>query len=341
MTLSKKELCTTNKEMKKKRISFSCFHLSGIKTAVSAMALAMLTATAMAQQRFVFMPQWTAQAQFAGYYVAKEKGFYEAEGIDVDIVHPSATQSTLSRVENEEIDATTLELCQALKIADSGVPVVNILQTSMNNSLTIVSRRGKDPLTQTGARVGIWSTDFGDIAMCMSANEHLDYEWIKYAANMNLFVKGAVDAIVAMSYNEFYQLLQTGLPITEASVYRFCDHEYNVQDDGVYMRRDQYEQHKEQAVKFANASRRGWEWAAQHPDEALEIVMKYVRENHIATNRTLQRLMLAEILRLQVDRESGRREFRLRPDMVQLACRLMMDSHMLNHEVTYQQLIAE
>ena len=47
----------------------------------------MLTAnTVNAQKRFVFMPQWTAQAQFAGYYVAMEKGFYKAEGIDVDIV---------------------------------------------------------------------------------------------------------------------------------------------------------------------------------------------------------------------------------------------------------------
>ena len=297
--------------------------------------------TASAQERFVFMPQWTAQAQFAGYYVAFEKGFYKAEGINVDIVHPSATQSTLSRVNNDDIQATTLQLCQAMKVIDGGVPLVNILQTSMNNSLTIVSRRGKNPLTQKGARVAIWSADFGDMALCMSAKEHLEYDWVKYAANMNLFIKGAVDAAVAMSYNEFYQLVQTGLSVTETNVYRFCDHEYNVQDDGVYMRRDQYEQRKDQALKFAKASRKGWEWAAAHPDETLEIVMKYVRENHIATNRTLQKLMLAEVLRLQVDRESGKREFRLRPDMVDLASRLMIESHLLTHKVTYQQLKTE
>ena len=301
--------------------------------------LMILTALAVkAEDCFVFMPQWTAQAQFAGYYVAMEKGFYKAEGIHVDIVHPSATQSTRSRVENDGIHATTLELCQAMKLIDSGIPVVNILQTSMNNALTIVSRRGKNPLTQKGARVAVWSTDFGDIAMCMSKREHLDYEWIKYAANMNLFIKGAVDAAVAMSYNEYYQLVQTGLPVTEASVYRFCEHEYNVQDDGVYMRRDQYEQRKDQAAKFAKASRKGWEWAAAHPDETLEIVMKYVRDNHIATNRTLQKLMLTEVLRLQVDRESGKREFRLRPDMVDFASRLMLDSRLLKQKVTYQQL---
>jgi len=268
-----------------------------------------------------------------------EKGFYKAEGIDVDIVHPSATQSTLSRVQNEEVDATTLQLCQALKVVDGGVPLVNILQTSMNSSLTIVSRRGMDPLKQKGARVAIWSAEFGDMARCMSAQEHLDYEWVHYASTMNLFIKGAVDAAVAMSYNEFYQLVQTGLPVTEASVYRFCDSDYNVPDDGVYMRRELYEQKKEQALKFAKASRKGWEWAAAHPDETLEIVMKYVRENHIATNLTLQKLMLAEVLRLQIDRETGKREFRLNPNMVLLASNLMMRNHLLTHDVSYEQLM--
>jgi len=145
---------------------------------------------------------------------------------------------------------------------------------------------------------------------------------------------------LAMSYNEYYQLLQTGIPLTEDNVYRFCDHGYNVQEDGVYMRRDYYEKHREQAHKFAEASRKGWEWAAAHPEETLEIVMKYVNENHIATNRILQRLMLKEVLRLQIDRDSKKREFRLRPDMVKLASRMMVDNLMLNHEVTYEQLIA-
>jgi NitT/TauT family transport system substrate-binding protein len=105
------------------------------------------------------------------------------------------------------------------------------------------------------------------------------------------------------------------------------------------MRRDYYEKHPDQARKFAQASRRGWEWAAQHPEEALDIVMQYVDRENIATNRIMQRLMLKEVLRLQIDRESKKREFRLRPDMVRLASRLMLHNHMLSREVTYQELI--
>jgi len=290
-------------------------------------------------ETIVFTPQWTAQAQFAGYYVAEAKGFYRQAGVKVKIEHPSATQPAMSRLHNNECQATTLQLCQAMEIVAAGVPLVNILQTSMNNAMVIVSSRGKDPLTQKGARVGIWSVGFGQLAICMSNKEHLDYQWIRFAQNINLFVSGALDATLAMSYNEYYQLVQAGVEMTDKNVYRFCDHGYNVQEDGLYMTREYYQEHQEQARRFAEASRRGWEWAAKHPEETLDIVMQYVDKDHIATNRVLQRLMLKEVLRLQVDRESKKREFRLRPDMVQQASRLMVENRMLSREVKYEELI--
>ena len=303
----------------------------------------LLLATAVftrAQERLVFTPQWTAQAQFAGYYVAQEKGFYKDVGIDVEIIHPTATLSAMNRISRNQSHATTMQLCQAMEIIDNGTPLVNILQTSMNNAMVIASRRNMDPLSQKGARVGIWSAGFGQLAICMSQKDSLDYEWIRFATNVNLFIKGAIDATLAMSYNEYYQLVQAGYQLDSTNVYRFCDHGYNVQEDGVYVTQSYYRKHKDLVHKFADASRKGWEWAAEHPEETLEIVMKYVKENRIATNLVLQRLQLAEVLRLQLDRESGEREFRLRPDMVKLASDLMVEFNMLRHEVTYE-MIAE
>lgn len=296
--------------------------------------------TASAQdETFVFTPQWTAQAQFAGYYVAEAKGFYREAGVNVRIEHPSSTQPAMNRLRKNLCQATTLQVCQAMEIVCDGIPLVNILQTSMNNAMVIVSARGKDPLSQKGAKVGIWSVGFGQLAICMSFRENLDYQWVRFAQNVNLFVAGALDATLAMSYNEYYQLVQAGIEMNEKNVYRFCDHGYNVQEDGVYMARDYYETHKDQARKFAAASRKGWEWAAQHPEETLDIVMQYVDREHIATNRVMQRLMLTEVLRLQVDRESKKREFRLRPDMVQLASRMMVENHMIDREIKYSELV--
>lgn len=302
------------------------------------MAAAVLTGQAQTET-IVFTPQWTAQAQFAGYYVAETKGFYREAGVNVKIEHPSITQPALYRIRNNESQATTLQLCQAMEIIDDGIPLVNILQTSMNNGMVIVSRRDMDPLQQKGIKVGIWNAGFGQLAICMSIKEHLNYEWIRFASNINLFLSGAIDATLAMSYNEYYQLAQAGVQLTERNVYRFSDHGYNVQEDGVYMTRAYYEQHRDQARRFAQASKRGWEWAAEHPKETLDIVMDYVKKNHVGTNRILQKLMLDEVLRLQINRETQKREFRLRPDMVRRANRLLLDNMMLDHEVTYEQLI--
>ena len=292
-------------------------------------------------QKLIFTPQWTAQAQFAGYYVAQDMGFYKDAGLDVEIVHPSATESAMNRINDNKSHAITLMLPQAMEIIDSGVRLVNILQTSMNSGLVIVSRRNEDPLKQKGIRVGVWSAGFDQLPITMSLKENLDFQWVRFASGINLMLSGAIDATVAMSYNEYYQLMQAGVELTDTNVYRFCDHGYNVQEDGVYVTLDFYKKNKEAALKFAEASRRGWEWAAEHPDETLDIVMKYVREGRVETNRILQELMLEEILRLQLDRESGKREFRLRPDMVQQMSQLMVDNQLLLNGVTYEDLIAQ
>ena len=289
-------------------------------------------------QKIIFTPQWTAQAQFAGYYVAQDMGFFQEEGLDVEIVHPSTTRPAMNRIRNNESQATTLDLCQAIEISAEGIPMVNILQTSMQNSLLIISQEGVDPLSQKGQRVGTWSIGFNHMALCMDRMEQLEIEWIPFNTNVNLFVTGALPSTLAMEYNEYYQLLQAGMSIKEEQVYRFADHGYNVQEDGVYMTRSYYRRHKQQAEAFAKACRRGWEWAAEHPEETLDIVMKYVHADHIATNRVMQKLMLQTILRLQLDKESGEREFRLRPDMVQLANTLLLQNHLIPKSVTYEDL---
>lgn len=314
--------------------------MKNIPPILAFLAALFLGGAAEAQQKYVFTPQWTPQAQFAGYYVAQELGFYKDAGIDLEIVHPNSTESAMSRLRQDKCHFTTIQLCQAMEIIDSGMPLVNILQTSMNNGLVIVSRNHLNPAQQKGIRVGTWSVGFDQIALAMSLKEDLNYQWIRFANSINLFLAGAIDATLAMSYNEYYLLKQSGVEVTEENTYRFCDHNYNVQEDGVYMKPDFYEKNKEVARRFAEASKRGWIYCAEHPDEALEIVMKYVTMYHVATNRVMQKLQLDEILRLQVDRDSGQREFRLRPDMVKQASDLMLESQLLLKEVTYEQILA-
>ena len=180
---------------------------------------------------------------------------------------------------------------------------------------------------------------FGQLARSFAEMEDLDYEWIQAASVKNIFIAGAVDATLARSYDEYFQLLQTRIIQPDTGIYRFEDHEYNVQQDGVYVTREYYETHREQAEAFARASRRGWEWADRYPEKTLDLVMRYVHEFRIPTNRVLQELMLKEVIRLQFDHESGEKEFRLRPDMVDKADEMMEKTGMLTRRITCEDLL--
>ena len=198
---------------------------------------------------------------------------------------------------------------------------------------------GEDPLELEKARVASFRAGFGLMARSLAAIQNLDYELITTASMVNLFTAGAVDATLAMSFDEYYKLLQTGLISPDRGIYRFEEGEYNIQEDGVYVTRAFYEAHREACEGFARASRRGWEWVSEHREEALDLVMRYVKEHRIATNRTLQQLMLDEVLRLQQDRDSGAREFRLRRDMVEKANDTMLRAGVLIGPVTYEELM--
>ena len=309
------------------------------QTLLLVMAAMMAALPARAQEKFIFTPHWTAQAQFAGFYVAKEKGFYRAEGLDVEIKHPSLTTSLLQRLQNEQTDGVMMTLMTAIDVTSQGIPMVNIFQESMNSSNLLISRWDTDPLKLRGKKVAVFNTDLNYVVFILDKKKKMNSEWVRFTSQINLFLSGAVDATIALSYNEYYQLLQAGFKLTKENVYRFSDHGYNIQEHGVYVTPEYYRTHQEQCRKFARASRKGWEWAAQHPQEALDIVMKYVRRYSAPTNRTMQRLMLEEVLRLQIDRDSKKREFKLRRDMVEKASRLMRECGLISRPVTYEELM--
>ena len=308
-------------------------------TALFAAVTSVLSLSAGAQDKFVLSTQASASAQFAGYYVAQEKGFYQEEGLSVELVHPYVTQAVADVILKDSQQAAILPLSLAMRLVDSGLPLVNILQTSMNSATVIISRWGADPMTLRGAKVATSRAGFGQSARSYAELEHLNYQWIPTASAVDLFISGAVEATLGRSYDEYYRILQTGLVRSETAVYRFENGPYNIQQEGVYVTRSYQQSHPDAVERFARASRAGWEWAAAHPEETLDIVMRYVKLHRIETNRTLQQLMLAEVLRLQMDPDSGQRAFRLRPDMVDKANDLMQGTGLLKRRVTFEELM--
>ncbi|MBP5210842.1 MAG: ABC transporter substrate-binding protein [Bacteroidales bacterium] len=264
------------------------------------------------ENKIVFMPHWTPQAQFAGYYVAFEKGFYKDAGIDVEIRHigHNSRKNSASYLRSGEINMTSLHLLQAMVNKDGGFDIVNVLQTSQNSSILCV---GHDPLpnfnTLEGKKVGMWKTGFTETAIIAADETDVYYQTIPFLFGINLFVAGAIDATLVTSYNEFKQLYYSVGNVPEENVLKFSEIGYNYPEDGLYTTADFYNQNQELVRKFAEASKRGWEYAAAHKEETLKIVEKYTVEANIATNEVLQREMLDEILKLQLDSKTGQRSF--------------------------------
>lgn len=317
--------------------------------------LALFTFTCVQAQRIVFSPQWLPQAQFTGYYVAKELGFYADEGLDVVIDHPSASYSAFDRMIDGNSHFITTQLPQALNMINGGFPLVNILQTSQHNSLLIIPRNNElDSLDDLrNRRVGIWKVGFGETAQILDKKHNLNIEWIPHLQGINLLISGAIDASLGMTYNEYWLMMASG--IRPKHVYALADYGLDIPEDGLYVSRNFYEAHPEIAHAFARASRRGWEWTLENPDKALDIALEVMRKANVTINVHHQRWMLKEILQLSCDKEESKKRvksrlkvemkpipkekasFTLKPEQLELANQLLLEVGIIEQPIDYEQ----
>lgn len=304
------------------------------------MVLLLLTGLVVnAQHEIVFTPQWTAQAQFAGFYVAEANGYYREAGLNVRIQHPSASSSCINRLKEGKSQIITLQLQSALNFINDGVPLINVMQMLQNNSQMIVSHNPLNNIQDLkGKKVGCWKAGFSELAYIMDRQFNIGIDWIPFISHVNLYISHAIDATIAQSYNEFFQLKLAGQQFKDNQLIYLADIGLNVPEDGIYVTADYYRKHKTDVDKFTAASKKGWEWAVQHPQEALDIVMEACKKYNVNTNRPAQRWMLQQITQLLVDRKSGKRTYQLTPQSVELVNRLMYDNGFLKKKITYQQL---
>ena len=295
--------------------------------------------SAMAQKEIVFSPQWTAQAQFAGFYVADAKGYYREAGLNVRIQHPSASNSCINQLKEGKSQIITLQLSSALRFINEGIPLINVMQILQNNSQVIVSHKPLKSIQDLkGKRVGCWKAGFSELAFIMDKQLQVGIEWIPFISHVNLYISKAIDATMAQDYNELFQLKLAGQRIQDNQVIYLSDIGFNVPEDGLYVTADYYREHKAEIDKFAAASKKGWEWAAQHPKETLDIVMDACEKYNVKTNRHAQQWMLQKITNLLTDKQSGKRTYRLAPSGLDLANQLMYGNGFLKKKITYQQI---
>ena len=290
-------------------------------------------------QQITFTPQWTPQSQFAGYYAALENGYYAEAGLDVVIEHPTTSYSSMSMLEDGTADIITSELIQAMMTVDDDIRYVNLLQTTQHSTLVLISRAGnvKRLSDLAGSRIGTWKVGFSEIPHMIDEEQHLDIEWIKLLNPLNLYIAGAIDATLAKSYNELILFSMAG--ITPGSVLYFSEHGYDFPEDGLYVSEEYYLNNQEKCRLFAEASRKGWDWVRKNKEKALDIVMKYVKEANVPTNRYNQKWMLDAILEAQEDVKGGRPSYKLNKDSFEELNEALRKYGYISKPVEYERFI--
>ena len=294
-------------------------------------------------EKLTFVPQWTPQAQFAGYYVAQELGFYADEGLEVTILHVGLNSSMLPLDVLLEGNAQIIgmQLAQAIVARSDGAPIANILQTSQNSGLMcVVHKPVAKPEDLNGMKIATWTSGYSEAFDIMARDNHLDVKMIPSMQCTNLYLFDAVDATLCYAYNEYLELLRAKGGIADEQLMRISDMGYNYPEDGLYTSEEWLSGHADMAARFVKASIRGWLYCHDHPDKALEVVMKVAHENNIPTSDVHQKMMLEEVLRQQVNRDTGVPDFHpVTRNCFEEMTRKMLKNWLFENEVTYDEII--
>ena len=244
------------------------------------------------------MPQWLPQAQFAGYYMALQKGFYSELGLQVKIIHPNASRIATESLKNKEVDVISLFLVSALTAQDKGVPLINIGQLSQNSALMIVAKKNKNFKSikdLQNKRIGIWKSGFDEIPKALIAANRINVTWVPILSSINMFIEDGIDAMTVMSYNEYDQIINAGFNPEDLTIFKFSDLGFNIVEDGLYCLDSTRQMRPQDLEMFIQATLKGWAYAEQHREETIQVVLDWMKKEHVATNYAHQKWMLDQM----------------------------------------------
>ena len=252
--------------------------------------------------------KWVTQAQFAGYYVAKDKGFYDDEDLDVTIKPGGPDIAPTQVIAGGGADVMVDWMPAALAAREKGLPLVNIAQPFKSSGMMLTCR--KDAGVETtedlrGKTLGVWF--FGNEFPFLSWMNKLDIPTdgspegvtvLKQGFNVDPLIQKQAACISTMTYNEYWQVIDAGFSPDDLVVFKYEDQGVATLEDGLYVLEENLEDPEfvDKMVRFVRASMEGWKWAEENPDAAAEIVLE--NDASGAQTEKHQKRMMGEIAKL-------------------------------------------
>ena len=271
-------------------------------------ALVLAASGGQAADKLTLQLKWVTQAQFAGYFVAKDKGFYKEVGLDVTIKPGGPDINPSQVIAGGGADVVLDWMPSALATREKGVPLVNIAQVFQKSGLMLTCRKDsgiKTPADFKGKTLGVW---FG-------GNEYPFLNWmaklgisttggpdgvtvLKQGFNVDPLLQKQAACISTMTYNEYGQVLDAGLKPDQLVVFKYEDEGVATLEDGVYTLEKNLKDPAmaEKLARFLKASMKGWDYAVAHPDEGAAITL--ANDETGAQTEAHQKFMMGEIDKL-------------------------------------------
>ena len=289
--------------------------MSIMKKIVMAMLTVGLAFSAQAADKVTIQLKWVTQAQFGGYFVAQDKGYYQAEGLDVTIKPGGPDIAPPQVIAGGGADVIIDWMPAALASREKGVALVNIAQIFKKSGMMLTCRKDsgiKSPADFRGKTLGVW----------FYGNEYPFLSWmsklgipttggsngvtvLKQGFNVDPILQKQAECVSTMTYNEYWQIVDAGLSPSELVVYKYEDQGVSTLEDGLYVLEKNLRKKAfvSKMARFLKASIKGWKYAGDHPDEAADIILE--NDDTGAQTEKHQRRMMREINKLVGNQPQG------------------------------------
>jgi NitT/TauT family transport system substrate-binding protein len=256
------------------------------KLMTSALALGLATGAASADE-VTLQLQWVTQAQFAGYYVALENGYYDDEGLDVNIMPGGPDIAPPQVLAGGGADVMLNWMPSALAARERGLPVVNIAQPFARSGLMLTCWADagiSEPADLAGHTIGVWF--FGNEYPFLSWMSQLGIPTdgseggvtvLQQGFNVDPLLQRQADCISTMTYNEYWQVIDAGVSPDDLVTFKYEDQGVATLEDGMWVLEENLSDPEfvDRMARFVRASMRGWDWAEENPEDAAMIVLDY------------------------------------------------------------------
>ena len=277
-------------------------------SSLTAAAFSLLGSAALAADDVTLQLKWVTQAQFAGYYVALENGFYSDEDLNVTIKPGGPDIAPTQVLAGGGADVTVEWMPAALAAREKGLPMVNIAQPFKSSGMMLTCRKDAGVASTddfAGKTLGVWF--FGNEFPFLSWMSQLELgtdggdagvEVLKQGFNVDPILNGQAACVSTMTYNEYWQVIDAGLTPDDLTTFKYEDQGVATLEDGLYALEENLADpaFEDKMVRFVRASMKGWKWAEENPADAAMIVLEYDETG--AQTEEHQVRMMGEIAKL-------------------------------------------